>query len=525
MSRLYDTVEPSVINDAILKSAVEEQGPKLVAGVLAKEEGISYEDVTSLRLDFKNILKVDNLWQFSLLVKLQLDNNIIEQIEGLETLVNLKWLDLSFNNIEVIEGLEKLTKLEDLTLFNNRISFLENMEALKDLHIFSIGNNKLQGLEQMIYLRRFDKLRTLNMSGNPLCEDPNYRLFAIAYLSHLVYLDFRLVDADTRNKAHALYENKLGELMHHEYTEKMAQEAEERMEAAFELHQSAYVERLDGDYLFEAMYSDDPEGQKLHKLPGMEETINDFRKKFTVLCRKIFEYGLTEHTRRTTEVETFFNCMHDAKNANKDLAVTDIENFLMYQKCVFRDILLVPDPEAQEEKTNEYNAKVCELWDTLMGYEMRLVDQLEETINNFERNLADLIATFTEHIQGLVSTMRELENTHNEKLLEGCIVILEKVVKNESEIELSEDLRVLFVDKDTVVNAVAASHDVHLLNIDNREDEMVTRSGSWMANLMQKIHREEVHRNRNRVEEISIFIDHMRDEIDQLEIAEPETNS
>ena len=49
----------------------------------------------------------------------------------------------------------------------------------------------------MIYLRRFDKLRTLNMSGNPLCEDPNYRLFAIAYLSHLVYLDFRLVDADT----------------------------------------------------------------------------------------------------------------------------------------------------------------------------------------------------------------------------------------------------------------------------------------------------------------------------------------
>ena len=52
-------------------------------------------------------------------------------------------------------------------------------------------------------------------------------------------------------------------------------------------------------------------------------------------------------------------------------------------------------------QTNEYNAKVCELWDTLMGYEMRLVDQLEETINNFERNLADLIATFTEHIQGL----------------------------------------------------------------------------------------------------------------------------
>ena len=54
MSRLYDTVEPSVINDAMLKSAVEEQGPKLQAGVIAKEEGINYEDILCLRLDFRS---------------------------------------------------------------------------------------------------------------------------------------------------------------------------------------------------------------------------------------------------------------------------------------------------------------------------------------------------------------------------------------------------------------------------------------------------------------------------------------
>ena len=40
----------------------------------------------------QDILRIENLWQFSSLVKLQLDNNIIEKIEGLDTLTNLVWL-------------------------------------------------------------------------------------------------------------------------------------------------------------------------------------------------------------------------------------------------------------------------------------------------------------------------------------------------------------------------------------------------------------------------------------------------
>ena len=56
MSRLYDTVEPSVIDEDMLQKAVEEQGPKDEAGRIAKSEGIDYGDVTALRLDFKSKL-------------------------------------------------------------------------------------------------------------------------------------------------------------------------------------------------------------------------------------------------------------------------------------------------------------------------------------------------------------------------------------------------------------------------------------------------------------------------------------
>ena len=126
MSRLYDTIEPSVIDEQMLKDAVEEQGPKGEAGRIAKQEGIDFGDVLSLRLDFKSrfvlivynedftlvlfvaflkvflcfvcedILKIDNLWSFVNLTKLQMDNNIIERIEGLEMLVNLEWLGMTF---------------------------------------------------------------------------------------------------------------------------------------------------------------------------------------------------------------------------------------------------------------------------------------------------------------------------------------------------------------------------------------------------------------------------------------------
>ena len=48
---------------------------------------------------YVDILKLDNLWRFAGLVKLQLDNNIIEKIEGLGFLVNLQWLGRYFHHV------------------------------------------------------------------------------------------------------------------------------------------------------------------------------------------------------------------------------------------------------------------------------------------------------------------------------------------------------------------------------------------------------------------------------------------
>ena len=76
----------------------------------------------------------------------------------------------------------------------------------------------------------------------------------------------------------------------------------------------------------------------------------------------------------------------------------------------------------------------------------------------------------------------------------------------------------LFVDKDTINNAVTSSRDVHLLKIDNREDDIITGINQWLTNMMEEIHeKEEVVRNRGRVTEINNLIDHLREEIDNLD--------
>ncbi|XP_066292825.1 dynein regulatory complex subunit 3-like [Branchiostoma lanceolatum] len=519
MSRLYDTVEPAVIDEEMLQKAVEEQGPRDEAGRIAKQEGIDFADVLSLRLDFKNILKIDNLWRFTSLTKLQMDNNIIEKIEGMDALVNLVWLDLSFNNIEVIEGLDKLTKIRDLTLYNNKISCIENMDALVDLHVLSVGNNELDQLENLIYLRRFKQLKTLNLSGNPFCDDPNFKHYVIAYLPTLQFLDYRLIDENTRAAANEQYTYPIQQLEHNEEQARKRIEDQEAKEAEFNLHKGAYVENLNGSALFDSMFADDTEGPKLALLPGVDELLTGYKDKYTAICQQIFEYGLKEHQRRGDEVSGFQTAVDEAKEDNRNMGMRKINDFNEYRRKMFAELAQSSDQGHIDTSLEQHNKEIDKLWDSLMALEMQLVDQLEDTIKEFERNMADMVSTFVENVQALISQCRDLENTHNEKLLEVAIVTLEKMVKNELDDELPDDVRMLFVDKDTITNAVGASHDLHLLKIDNKEDDIITRANNWLAALMERVHNEEeVKRNRLRVSEVNNFIDHLREEVETFEI-------
>ncbi|XP_035888770.1 dynein regulatory complex subunit 3 isoform X3 [Phyllostomus discolor] len=481
MNRLYNSLEPRVMDDDMLKLAVGEQGPQEEAGLLARQEGILFKDVLSLQLDFQN---------------------------------------LSFNNIEAIEGLDTLVNLEDLSLFNNRISKIDSLDALVKLQVLSLGNNHIGNMMNIIYLRQFKNLRALSLSGNPIAEAEDYNMFILAYLPDLVYLDSRHIDDHMKGLAELKHQFSIDELKHRENLIQARLEDEQARREELEEHKAAFVEHLNGPFLFDSMYAEDVEGNKLACLHGAGELLEAYKDKFVVICVNIFEYGLKQQEKRKVELDTFNECVQEAIQENQGQGKRRIAEFEEKHLLSLSAIRDESELSNLEKKIVECSKDISELFNTLMTLEMQLVEQLEETINMFERNIIDLVGLFIENVQSLMAQCRDLENHHHEKLLEIAISALEKMVKGELEEDLPDEVRALFVDKDTVVNAVGSSHDIHLLKIDNREDELVTRVNSWCTHLVDKIHKDEIMRNRRRVKEINQYIDHMQNELDNLECSD-----
>ncbi|KAM9372369.1 dynein regulatory complex subunit 3 [Phaethornis superciliosus] len=454
MNQSYNSIEPNVIDDEMLQKAIEEQHPEDIRK-LAKMEGVDFKDVTELQLSFRNILQIGNLWQFENLTKLQLDNNIIEKIEALESLVHLVWLDLSFNNIEVIEGLDTLVKLQDLSLYNNRISKIEHMDTLQELQIFSIGKNNLTTLKDVIYLRRFKKLRTLNLTGNPLCNDEQYLLFVVGHLPELVYLDFKLVSDTTREAAVSKYRD-CTELLEHEEAQALAQlEENQAKQKEMEYHQTAFVEYLNGSFLFDSLFAEDMEAATLAYLPeGKDLDCRvTYRKEFVSACENLFNFGLKEYEKREAEVSEFYQSLDEVLTASQEEGRKIILDFENENKKSLDEILAAGSYDIADSKRAEYREDICQLSEVLMTLEIQIADQME-----------------------------------------------------------------LLVDKTTIVNALNMSHSIRLRMIDKRESDILIGTYHWQVSVTEKASQNEIERNRERVKEIVQYVDRLQEELDNIEI-------
>jgi len=230
-------------------------------------------------------------------VKLQLDNNCIEKIEGIDHLIHLEWLgnvifpsnlaDLSFNSISSIEGLENLTKLSDLSLYNNSISVVEGLDNCLKLQVLSLGENNIANLEhvsvtsphrlrsklQLLYLRKFKELSVVNLIGNPVCSEFDYKLFLVGRLKKLVYLDRKLIEERTNEEAKSKYADHIKE---HQEMEKENDKREMLVKVNEDRRSKLKTVGLgDLDDFFHEMVMEDPDFQKLLQLSALNETIGE----------------------------------------------------------------------------------------------------------------------------------------------------------------------------------------------------------------------------------------------------------
>ncbi|KAI3359888.1 hypothetical protein L3Q82_014238 [Scortum barcoo] len=197
---------------------------------------------------------------------------------------------------------------------------------------------------------------------------------------------------------------------------------------------------------------------------------------------------------------------------------------LLDQKTRIVELQQLSDPDLLKVKINDYNDEIDQLCKSLMAVEIQLVSQLEDVINKFDINISDMVGNFSETVQGIYPLLcytfaqcRDLEDNYHEKVKTIAVATLENVAKDNLQEDLPEDVKMLFTDRDAVMDALTTSHDNHLLKINDRETQLVSRLNSWKVALFKGIQDKELKQNRMRISDIHRYVDHLREQLDELQ--------
>jgi len=142
----------------------------------------------------------------------------LEKIDGdaLARFPNLHMLWLSDNKLSKVTGLEHNVRLKELYLHNNRITTICNasccLPQLRQLQTLSLANNLLQNLAETLKVLsgHLAFLAHLDLSGNPVAEEHNYRPSVIFALPSLRVLDNAAIsDAEREAATHLFIKKKI----------------------------------------------------------------------------------------------------------------------------------------------------------------------------------------------------------------------------------------------------------------------------------------------------------------------------
>lgn len=482
------------------------------------EEDIDFREVSTLRLTFKNILKIDNLIGFDNLRVLCLDNNVIEDIENLDKLTNLEWLDLSFNNITEIKGLDKLTKLKDLSLFNNRIEKIENLDNCPCLECISIGNNEIRAVESIMYLRQFKKLRLVNFERNPVCAESDYRMYTLAFLKNLVYLDYALVNPDEVMSAKEQYQDELIMKEEAEAIDNQAMERDQQGRDKMEMLAKANLTFV--ETLFDDMFKEDNEMAKIKILPGIRDLVHEFREKFKQESQEYRKFALELNTEKDAEKVDYEKAAAEVMRENEAKAIKLIETFNRKKKHIFRDFNLMEEQRTMAmarhvEPLQELLVQNKALGDTLMSLEMLQVEQLDDHISTYETRADRIKAKIIDHQQQYFRLIEEMEDAYCSALVALALDQLEKF-NGDLLGEIPEDLKTLLSDKDMLIGSCQGSHDIHVGKLLACEDKVRDKANAQFTLTVDMFRKRDNDRNRARVSEISLLLQRNQEQIQEM---------
>ncbi|XP_002052450.3 dynein regulatory complex subunit 3 [Drosophila virilis] len=519
--------EPGIINLDMIKSAYLEEGQRGETRRLHQLEPVVLERITTMRLEFKNILRIDHLWVLPNLTKLCLNCNKIEVIEHIGMLTALKELNLSFNYITKIENLETLVNLEVLSLFSNRITKIENLETLDKLVILSIGNNLIEVLDGIDRLRFVKSLRVLNLEGNPIAKLPDFPLsqYVTAILQQLNYYEYVYIKDEMREAAQKRFYRELREIEGKQEKEIHARETKARELAEAERLSSSFVEHLDGHQLYETMWRGDNDGKALMLIgPVAQELAEEYENDVFELTQKIYKLGLERFSERDAEIKDFMGSLREGQQELQTLGQQHIEEFMQFRDKIFEEAsstlreLEAGDEDAPEhlqlcEAMDALNAQfddaLNEMWQNLMAQELHLHEAVEETTLNFERRITRLMASFIEEAQIYFLQLRDVCEHFADNMTDAVSRFISHKLALQDLDAVPQELRMCIDDRESLLRIVGDMKATQISRIEEREDRMATRSKEFINSYVEKLSKDEMKRHRAKILEINSFMEMM----------------
>ncbi|XP_016979107.1 dynein regulatory complex subunit 3 [Drosophila rhopaloa] len=523
--------EPGIIDRQMIETAFLEEGQKGEARRLHQLEPVVYDRITTMRLEFKNILRIDHLWMMPNLTKLCLNCNKIEVIEHLEMLTALKDLNLSFNYITRIENLETLVNLEKLSLFSNRIRRIENIQTLENLVILSIGNNLIDTVDGIERLRFVSSLKVLNLEGNPIAKLPDFplSLYVTAILPQLNYYEYVFIKAEVREEAQKRFYRELREIEDKQEREIQGLETEAREMAEADRLASSFVEHLDGQQLYESLWRDDEDGRILMLVGAQaQELYEEYSKDVHELTQQIYRLGLERYGERDEEIRDFKASLHEGQEELQAQGQRQIEKFLQYKEQTFDQMRLkwreldqrdedLEDLQAQLDTLNaNFEDALNEMWESLMAQELHLHEAVEDSTLNFNRTISELMASFVEQAQVIFQQLRDLCSHFADNMTEIVTHFLSSKLSRNEQSAIPKELRKCVDDREAVLQLVESMRASHTSRVDEREDRMAQRSREFIDDMMLKLENKEVDRHRAKILEINSFMEMMTEALANL---------
>jgi len=175
--------------------------------------------------------------QAAVKVELHLGNRGYTRLANFHAFISLEQLWINDNKLTSLVGLEENFRMKILYAFGNRVQRLHgSLRTFKFIETVSLANNKLDDLDDTLEELSANRyLKTLDLFGNPIAQEDNYRLLVIMRIPWLVTLDRLKITDEEREAAHAL-EKKMDSLKSFKFKgpKKKPTEEEEAAQAALE---------------------------------------------------------------------------------------------------------------------------------------------------------------------------------------------------------------------------------------------------------------------------------------------------